>query len=307
MNTQRLLAIAGALCGDRARRTVFDPLVADWEREWRDAGGSHQRLTILLKGACAYAWSLLRCFSLSHIVASTPSVGFSLTIVVFAAAAVLVHARFISYGWNSAHWDFNSLKLVWFPWGDMEFVWLVPRWFASGLVIAVLPAALLAAAAGWRARRIVLACTLAATMAIAINLWIAPASEQVRRDRRYAAAGHRAPVWPRDVGAELASQAAVALTFAGLGLLGGTLGRVRAASRIPTRLRSVALWWAFAWLSYSVLGYWSGELRRATGVRIALSLWLPPLVLLIVASGAWWLSGRADSARGESPALPPRA
>jgi hypothetical protein len=37
MNTDRLLAIAEIMCGPDARQRVFDPLVADWEREWTDA------------------------------------------------------------------------------------------------------------------------------------------------------------------------------------------------------------------------------------------------------------------------------
>ena len=41
----RLLVFAECLCGNDQRRTIFEPLVADWDREMRDATGtSWQRL-----------------------------------------------------------------------------------------------------------------------------------------------------------------------------------------------------------------------------------------------------------------------
>ena len=58
MRADRLLAIAEMLCGAKARATVFEPLIADWQREWLCAGGPRRRAGVLLNGSVAYATSL---------------------------------------------------------------------------------------------------------------------------------------------------------------------------------------------------------------------------------------------------------
>ena len=59
MWAERLLAIASWLCGDAARQTVFEPLVADWQREWRAAHGVLSSLRVIGRGAAAHTTSLL--------------------------------------------------------------------------------------------------------------------------------------------------------------------------------------------------------------------------------------------------------
>jgi hypothetical protein len=50
----RWLTIAEWLCGEHARRTVFEPLVADWQREWREAPQSGwSRALVLVSGPLA--------------------------------------------------------------------------------------------------------------------------------------------------------------------------------------------------------------------------------------------------------------
>ena len=62
-HTRSLLAWAEWLCGERARRAVFEPLVADWQREITEKrdGGRIRYATSLLSGAAAFARSLLWC------------------------------------------------------------------------------------------------------------------------------------------------------------------------------------------------------------------------------------------------------
>lgn len=50
----RWLAVAEWLCGTQARRTVFEPLVADWQRQWSSSPHSTAgRIRIAASGASA--------------------------------------------------------------------------------------------------------------------------------------------------------------------------------------------------------------------------------------------------------------
>jgi hypothetical protein len=51
------------LCGEHARRTIFEPLVADWQRELSDAhaAGQWRVVQVFGSGAMAYATSFARC------------------------------------------------------------------------------------------------------------------------------------------------------------------------------------------------------------------------------------------------------
>jgi hypothetical protein len=62
MNPRRVLAIAEWVCGERARRDVFEPLIADWQRELREARRGWRYAIAVLSGAAAFIVSLGRCF-----------------------------------------------------------------------------------------------------------------------------------------------------------------------------------------------------------------------------------------------------
>ncbi len=61
--TARLLAVAEFVCGADRRRNVFEPLLADWSRERRDAA-AHSPVTrtiVVVSGLSAFARTLLAC------------------------------------------------------------------------------------------------------------------------------------------------------------------------------------------------------------------------------------------------------
>ena len=61
-STERLLAVAEWLCGAAVREGVFEPLVADWQREWHDRPvSSWARARILVSGASALGLSISQC------------------------------------------------------------------------------------------------------------------------------------------------------------------------------------------------------------------------------------------------------
>lgn len=59
----RLLALAIWLCGEAAGRQTFDPLLADWDRELRDAQAKPLavRAGVVIRGAATFATTLLVC------------------------------------------------------------------------------------------------------------------------------------------------------------------------------------------------------------------------------------------------------
>lgn len=57
----RLLAVAEFLCGAGRRRDVFEPLVADWDRELRHAHSPSARAAVVISGLFAFMWTLLNC------------------------------------------------------------------------------------------------------------------------------------------------------------------------------------------------------------------------------------------------------
>ena len=60
-HARSLLAWAEWLCGEPARRAVFEPLVADWHREWLEAASPAARAMIAARGTAAFMISLAWC------------------------------------------------------------------------------------------------------------------------------------------------------------------------------------------------------------------------------------------------------
>lgn len=59
--TLRLLAVAECLCGAKRRRDVFEPLVADWDRELRQARTLTARAAVVISGLFAFSLTLINC------------------------------------------------------------------------------------------------------------------------------------------------------------------------------------------------------------------------------------------------------
>lgn len=57
----RLLTLADWLCGESARRQVFEPLIADWDRELRQSRTFSARATVVVRGLLAFTLTLANC------------------------------------------------------------------------------------------------------------------------------------------------------------------------------------------------------------------------------------------------------
>ena len=58
----RLLELIGVLFGERTRRNIFEPLIGDWQREWRDASRSPRaRIRIAVSGSTALVFTAVTC------------------------------------------------------------------------------------------------------------------------------------------------------------------------------------------------------------------------------------------------------
>lgn len=58
---KRLLALAGWLCGESAGRQVFEPLIADWDRDLRLAPTFSGRASAFVRGLVAFTLTLASC------------------------------------------------------------------------------------------------------------------------------------------------------------------------------------------------------------------------------------------------------
>jgi hypothetical protein len=108
---RRLLDLAEFVCGDRARRDVFEPLVADWQRELSEAHAGRQWrvVQVLGSGAMAYAASFARCVLMRDWL-PTPSAAASAMLAFGLAKAVGVLALLgLSYAWGPAV-DLRSIQ-----------------------------------------------------------------------------------------------------------------------------------------------------------------------------------------------------
>jgi hypothetical protein len=57
----RLLALATWLCGESSVRQVFEPLIADWDRELRESRTPLARVAVIVRGALAFMLTLASC------------------------------------------------------------------------------------------------------------------------------------------------------------------------------------------------------------------------------------------------------
>jgi hypothetical protein len=57
----RLLALATWLCGESSGRQVFEPLLADWDRELRHAHSSSARAAVIARGSLAFMLTVASC------------------------------------------------------------------------------------------------------------------------------------------------------------------------------------------------------------------------------------------------------
>jgi hypothetical protein len=301
MTADRLLWLAERLCGAGARRRVFEPLVADWQRDVLDAQGRSRRAWARLRGAAAFIVTLAICANPFRGEDGRPARRFVVAALGFAlAATVLQLAPFQLFTTTSAQGRFGWLPVRW------DRLLNSPGYFATGVALAMLPAAMLAAGRITRAR-FVIATGFVLALAFVARDVVAPRSLDVSREVRRAEIAAQIPAakrqdWiARQQQSDLAERerrrrdatgawahiaridrhqrgafAAMALAFA---LLGLAIGRARR----DVRISAAAAWWFFTWISYQLLEFLARRLQVVAPAPIEVAIWLPPLAVLIVA------------------------
>jgi hypothetical protein len=107
----RWLAIAAWLCGEHARRDVFEPLIADWQRELMEArtAGAWRVARVFGSGATAYAASLARMAVMGEWVPTPRAAASAMLAFGLAKAVGLLTLLGLSYAWGSAV-DLGSIQ-----------------------------------------------------------------------------------------------------------------------------------------------------------------------------------------------------
>jgi hypothetical protein len=111
MNPQRLLEIAEFACGEPARRSIFEPLVADWQRELAEAraAGQWRIVQVLGSGAMAYAASFARCMLMRDWLPTPRAAASAMFAFGLAKAVGLLTLLGLSYAWGQAV-DLGSIQ-----------------------------------------------------------------------------------------------------------------------------------------------------------------------------------------------------
>ena len=107
----RLLGVADLLCGEHARRTIFEPLVADWQRELSEARASGQWRVVLVfgSGAMAYAASFARCVLMRDWLPAPRAAASAMLAFGLAKAVGILALLGLSYAWGPAV-DLRSIQ-----------------------------------------------------------------------------------------------------------------------------------------------------------------------------------------------------
>jgi hypothetical protein len=306
MTAERLLAIAELLCGPEARRRVFEPLVADWAREYTDTRAL-SRTRAVVSGAAAFCWSLLGCANPTWLIAAAPWPGSLAILLAFAAAGAALALQPLQYMWIGA-----GVRFVWLT-PPEGLAYFLPKYLAYMTAFALLPAVLLATAAGWRWRRLLAGVSLTLMAMIVIDGWVAPAAMRARdgflgesgraissvRELRLYANTPEVVALASGSDRQLAATArqelrnttqmmAISLSSA---LLGFALGRTRFIVFRRPSMRVLAACWLVGWMIHQVVDYWGQYLVALLGLPGA-ALWVGPVVFA-VAAGAVMLVARA--------------
>jgi hypothetical protein len=107
----RLLDLAEFVCGARARRDVFEPLVADWQRELSEARASGQWRVIQVfgSGSMAYGASFARCVLMRDWLPSMRATASAILAFGLAKAVGVLALLGLSYAWGPAV-DLRSIQ-----------------------------------------------------------------------------------------------------------------------------------------------------------------------------------------------------
>jgi hypothetical protein len=163
----RWLAIAEWLCGARARRDVFEPLIADWEREWRDASHSTlARTRIITSGSTALVIALITCLvTRGMAMTRTALIKGVLTLAISSVAVLALQVALVS----------QQLPDSWI----LELrVWMaLPRVLTVMIPLAILPTMMLWRGVAPSSRAAIITITGASVLTVFVAGWLAPRTE----------------------------------------------------------------------------------------------------------------------------------
>lgn len=318
--TRRIAVLLGAaevLCGAQTRDTVFEPLVADWQREWLAADTAAARARVMLRGGAAYALSLgLRLDTRDVVQRHAIVIGWSALPLFSAIGGWILYLYTLP--WILLTWSSRSDRLESYPFEYLT--WHVPAVMTYGLLFAALPVCATLAAGATRARVVVAALVMTGGLYVAIDGWWTPRA-RAGNLRQYhgerAVAGNfrvftsdALVVQALDADTRIASAARTALrprvtmplSLIGLGVIGAAIGwRLRRAHR-AIGVGTILAAWLGGWLTASVLGRsagYQGMYREPAAPDV--TMWLPALALLAIGIAAWLVLYRQNR---ENLALP---
>ena len=294
--SERLLAASELLCGPDARLRVFEPLVADWQREWHETSGL-ARIHCATAGLLAFNATLARLVQPSYTFSARPALAFAATMVLFATLGSFLALQPLTYSWLGA-----GVRFRWVS-PPPHIGYFIPHALAITSAFALLPAMLLATVGSWSAARRVAAVVIVLAVMLVLEGWVAPAAMYTRnRDfiERLPEPFHASSVRAyantaevlrlardedqdiaRDARAELQRKVElVAMAFA-FALLGTAIGRARAS--VGAGVLAVTLWWGVAWTLYQALHYWSQYLVIMLSLPGAWAPWVTPATCVGIA------------------------
>lgn len=308
-----LLDLAELICGATAREYVFEPLVADWQREWHDRPvSSWARARILVGGASALGLSIAQCLLTGGLRMPRIALVKGAAVLVFSTVLLVL----IQIGLNTQQQftaDFPFEMRIWLA---------LPLVLPLAVPLAMLPVMMLIRGAGRTSGRAAAIVVFASALVTLVTTgWLTPLARGDVRDSLYEeierreAANEQAGRYSypftaaRQIRNETPEQRAqrreafhsdpryvashanmtrprwnrstfmMAALGAALGALGWALGGLG-----RTQVIHAAGWWALAWLSMMILDnrmqYWvnGGVLRLARAPD-----WLPLVVFGLAA------------------------
>lgn len=172
LTAERLLAVLGKWFEPSLVSNVFEPLVADWQREWMDAQGQSRvrRFRVAISGVLGLAGTALRCAARDVATLSPSPVAAAIACVTAGTAAVVLTVLFLA----------TMTVLGPFPPRmplDMLLIVLVPQAVSVGLAPAMLPSLLLLRRSpriSWRRGAQVIATGF--SLALVVAAWVIPMS-----------------------------------------------------------------------------------------------------------------------------------
>jgi hypothetical protein len=282
---QVLLRVAETVCGPQARHVVFDALVADLDREWRDTRGVG-RIALVFTGALAYLRSIFLCIDVTHAMAVMPRVTWSVVLLLFGLAGAAIALQPLQYSWVGI-----GVRFLWLP--SPPNLFLLPKAIAHTLAFAVLPAMLIATCAGWSWRRRLGAVGAAIVVFVTVD-GHATIPEVI-------AATQSSAVWHSlDASNELGRKRDELLALLAFAAIGTGLGRAANARKLHPRGAALVGWWLFAWVTYRALEYCGDFLLAMLGLSPDWQEWVAPTMFVALAAALVTLAASTPRAAPQS-------